>query len=154
MSNNATLSLLKEIVQHPSFQHYYRIIKESTPENSGLKRPITLELKQAVGSLLSFLMAGSVHSVPLIYVCENDEEMRIVESDLFELEVEKVYSLPSLQRRPYDQGAIIDASAMVQRTEVLQKITERDAYIILCSAEGLFDFVQDPEAYQSAKLEL
>ena len=99
-------------------------------------------------------MAGLDHSVPLIYVCENDEEMRIVESDLFELGVEKVHSFPSLQRRPYDQGAIVDASAMVQRTEVLQKITERDSSIILCSAEGLFDFVQDPEAFLSAKLEL
>ena len=154
MSNNATLSLLKEIVQYPSFQRYYRVIKESASENSGLERPITIELKQAVGSLLSFLMAGLDHSVPLIYVCENDEEMRIVESDLFELGVEKVHSFPSLQRRPYDQGAIVDASAMVQRTEVLQKITERDSSIILCSAEGLFDFVQDPEAFLSAKLEL
>ena len=154
MSNNATLSLLREIVQHPSFQQYYRIIKESSSENSGLERPITIELKQAVGSLLSFLMAGLDHSVPLIYVCENDEEMRVVESDFFEFGVEKVLSFPSLQRRPYDQGAIVDASAMVQRTEVLQKITEQDASIILCSAEGLFDFVQDPEAFQSAKLEL
>ena len=85
MSNNATLSLLREIVQHPSFQQYYRIIKESSSKNSGLERPITIELKQAVGSLLSFLMAGLDHSVPLIYVCENDEEMRVVESDLFEL---------------------------------------------------------------------
>jgi len=154
MSNNATLSLLKEIVQHPSFQQYYRIIKESTSENSGLERPIKIELKQAVGSLLSFLIAGLDHSVPLIYICENDEEMRVVESDLFELGIEKVHSFPSHQRRPYDQGAIVDASAMVQRTEVLQKITDRDTSIILCSAEGLFDFVQDPEAFQSAKLEL
>jgi transcription-repair coupling factor (superfamily II helicase) len=154
MSNSATMRLVKEIVQHPSFQQYYRLLNESESQSSVLTRPKIIELKQAVGSLLSFLIAGLGHSTPIIYVCENDEDMRVMESDLFELGIEKVLSFPSLQRRPYDQGAILDASSMVQRTEVLQKIIDREAFIYLCSAEGLFDFVQDPEAFQSAKLEL
>ena len=78
--------------------------------------------------------------------------MRVTESDLLELGIEKVLSFPSLQRRPYDTGAIVDASSMVQRTEILQHIIERNDYIILCSAEGLFDFVQDLKPFNQLNL--
>ncbi|MBK98012.1 MAG: transcription-repair coupling factor [Balneola sp.] len=154
MSNHSKINLVKDIFQDPSFQHYYQLIKKSESDQSSRVKPLRVELKQVIGSLLSFLIAGIDHKKPIIYVCENDEEMRVTESDLLELGIKKVLSFPSLQRRPYDTGAIINASSMVQRTEVLQKITEKNDFIILCSAEGLFDFIQDPVTFQSAKLEL
>ena len=154
MSNHAKTNLVKDIIQDPSFQQYYQYIKKAESEHFDKVRPLRIELKQVIGSLLSFLIAGIHLKRPIIYVCENDEEMRVTESDLLELGIEKVQSFPSLQRRPYDTGAIVDASSMVQRTEILQHIIERNDYIILCSAEGLFDFVQDPETFQTAKLEL
>ena len=154
MSTNTSLSLLNDIIQHSAFQQYYQFLKKSESEDSGRLDPLRVELKQVISSLLSFLIAGIHHKKPVVYICENDDEMRITESDLLELGIEKVLSFPSLQRRPYDKGAIVDASSMVQRTEVLQYISDRNDYIILCSAEGLFDFVQDPESFQSATLEL
>ena len=154
MSSNTSLSLLNDIIQHPAFQQYYQLLKKCESQDSERLYPLKVELKQVIGSLLSFLIAGIHHRKPIIYICENDDEMRITESDLLELGIEKVLSFPSLQRRPYDKGAIVDVSSMVQRTEVLQHITERNDYIILCSAEGLFDFVQDPVSFQSATFEL
>ena len=46
--------------------------------------PLKVELKQVIGSLLSFLIAGIHHRKPIVYICENDDEMRITESDLLE----------------------------------------------------------------------
>lgn len=148
------MNLVKDIIQDSSFRQYYRLIKESESKISVQERPIIIELKKAVGSLLSFLIAGLNHSKPIIFICQSDEEMQVMESDLLELSISKVLTFPALKRRPYDKDAILDISSMVQRTEVLQKITEKNDFIILCSAEGLFDFVQDPETFQSAKLEL
>ena len=77
MSNHAKTNLVKDIIQDPSFQQYYQYIKKAESEHFDKVRPLRVELKQVIGSLLSFLIAG-IHlksplsmSVKMMRKCES-----------------------------------------------------------------------------------
>ena len=45
MSNHAKRNLVKDIIQDPSFQQYYKLIKKADSEHFGKVRPLRVELK-------------------------------------------------------------------------------------------------------------
>ena len=139
-----------QVSQVKEFQESQKIAEENRISSS----PLTIHLKGVVGSLISYLIALHKAQHNLVVICETEEELQFIESDLSECGIRSYKSFPAYNRRPYDKNGISDASVLIQRTELLQQVIDNELSIILCSADALFDQVQNPEAFKAGQLVL
>src|SRR6056297_1107388 len=112
-----------------------------------------VKLRQFNGSLPTFLFYDLISEFETILVLTEDHERSAaVASDIEEMGAEGVYLFPPTRRKPYDQQKIVDTSTMVQRSEVLEKIQDGSAKIVVASIEAIFEKLVPPEQFSSASL--
>lgn len=110
-----------------------------------LKNKSKVHLNGAVGSLSSFVLNGLTGTFPkLVLIAESDEQARILKSDLNLISESESLYFPATNHKAYDSGQIQDSSLLVQRAEALQAIQSNNSYLVVTSAEAIFDKVAPP----------
>lgn len=151
MPYHQVAELLKKIGNVPTVKAFQSELR-NTESNTTIDSPLQLHLKRITGSLLSYLIALHNAKQSLVVVCETEEELQFIASDLSECGITSFKSFPAFNRRPYDKDIISDSSILIQRTELLQQVLDKELSIILCSADSLFDQIQHPESFQAGQL--
>lgn len=87
-----------------------------------------------------------------ILVITNDfERAASIASDLQQLGSDEVYLFPPTTIKPYDTGKVVDMSVLVQRSEVLEKLNDGTASIIVSSTDAIYEkLVPVSEFYNSS----
>jgi len=117
-----------------------------------LKERHSIKLDRFVGSTSSFLIQGLQQKKRNILIVYPDHESaQFLKSDLDTLGVEN-HLFPPTNHKPYDTKQVLDSSAMVHRSEVLDTILKNDQSNIITSAEALFDKIASPETFAKASL--
>src|SRR6056297_1448882 len=112
-----------------------------------------VKLRQFNGSLPAFLCHNlSPEFDTLLVLTEDHERSAAVASDIEQMGADGVYLFPPTRRKPYDQQKIVDTSTMVQRSEVLEKIQDGSAKIVVAPIEAIFEKLVPPEQFSSASL--
>ncbi len=115
----------------------------------------TLHFKQFSGSSALFLL-DEIHkqSGTILHITKDFERAAAVASDFEQLGTEHVHLFPPTRRKPYDDEKVLDMSIMVQRSEVLEKISEKFPSIIVASADALLEKLVPSDIFHQASIHL
>jgi transcription-repair coupling factor (superfamily II helicase) len=91
---------------------------------------------------------------PLLYVVKDFERAAAVASDFEQLGNENILLFPPLRRKPYDSEKILDISIMVQRSEVLEKITRNEASVIVASADAIIEKLVPADHFHKSSIHI
>ena len=90
----------------------------------------------------------------LLYLTRNFEDAAAAASDFEQLGAKEVYLFPPTRRSPYDSETVADLSVMVQRSEVLEKLNDGLASIIVASADAIIEKLVPAEQFHQASIQL
>lgn len=127
-------------------------IKSAIPVDeiiSSLKTSNHVVLQRFVGSSPSFLakiLSNHFNHITILSV--DDEQARMIESDLHELEVYNVFHFPSTNEKPYDKNQVIDATVSVQRSEILQQLIKPSKSVVVTSVKAIFEKISPPDIFE------
>jgi transcription-repair coupling factor (superfamily II helicase) len=133
------------------------ILKSLSAETilDALKEKQRVLLKNFSGSSAVFLFSEvQKKNGPLLYVTKDYEESAAIASDFEQIGHEHVVLFPPARKKPYDKEKIPDMSVMVQRAEVLEKIGQKKADVIVASVDALFDKLVPPEQFHSSSIHI
>lgn len=136
-------------------------IKSAIQENLGISaRQITehlqkkeiLEWKGFTGSSANFILADlQSKKKTLLYLTKDFEKAASVASDLEQLGASNVYLFPPTRNKPYDEEKVVDMSIMVQRSEVLEMLSEKPSVMIVASVDAITEkLVPASQFYESS----
>jgi transcription-repair coupling factor (superfamily II helicase) len=133
-------------------------ILETIPSDKLLNRlegRNTIQLKGLTGSSPVFLLTDLyARGSTLLYIARDFERAASVASDFEQLGAGEVYLFPPTRRKPYDQEKVVDMSVMVQRSEVLEKLNDGKASVIVASADAITEKLVPAEQFHQASIEL
>jgi len=110
-------------------------------------------LQRFVGSSPSFLTKSlKKHFRHILIVTVEEEQARLVESDLSELEVKNLFYFPATNEKPYDKNQVVDSSIAVQRSEILQSLINPSSSIVVSSVKAIFEKLSSPEVFQKSSV--
>ncbi len=125
------------------------------PILKAIKEKSRVELKNFSGSSSIFLFSEiEQNNGPLLYVTKDYEESASIASDFEQIGQSHVVLFPPLRKKPYDNEKIPDMSVMVQRAEVLEKISQSKASIIVASIDALFDKLVPSEQFHASSIHI
>ncbi|MEX0770792.1 MAG: transcription-repair coupling factor [Balneolaceae bacterium] len=135
------------------FNAFRKTLSEDRIKEIILKRQV-VELEQFTGSTLSLLLASAAKHVTHILVLTPElEKASSIASDLGELRPDdELLLFPSTRRKPYDDQKIIDHSVLIQRSEVLERLENRDQGIVLSSAEAISEKLIAADEFQKKSI--
>ncbi|MEX0995026.1 MAG: DEAD/DEAH box helicase, partial [Balneolaceae bacterium] len=109
-----------------------------------------VQLEQFTGSTISlFLASASKYTSHILVLTPELEKASSIASDIGELLPEEDLLLfPSTRRKPYDDQKIIDHSVLIQRSEVLEQLENRDKAIVLSSADAICEKLIAADEFQ------
>lgn len=90
----------------------------------------------------------------LLYLTKDFEEAAAAASDFEQLGAKEVYLFPPTRRSPYDSETVADLSVMVQRSEVLEKLNDGLASVIVASADAIIEKLVPAEQFHQASIKL
>ena len=90
----------------------------------------------------------------LLCVCRDFERAAAIASDFEQLGAKEVYLFPPTRQKPYDTERVIDLSVLVQRSEVLEKLNDGKASVIVASADAITEKLVPAEHFHKASVEL
>lgn len=123
--------------------------------SSLLDRNKHVVLQKFIGSLPCFLAPIFNKKYPhLLVITSDDEQARSFQSDLGELGASNILYFPATSEKPYDTKQVTDSSILVQRSEILERITTKKRWIIVASAKALFEKITAPEVFQKASIHI
>ncbi len=122
---------------------------------SAIQKNRKVHLKGFVGSSPALLLSGFYRSgSTFLYITPTFEKAVSVASDFEQLGCEEVYVFPPTRTKPYDQDKVVDMSVMVQRSEVLEKLNDGKASIIVASADAITEKLVPAEEFHRSSIEL
>lgn len=122
---------------------------------SALQNNQKVHLKGFVGSSPALLLAEFYRKGnTFLYITPEFEKAVSIASDFEQLGCEEVYLFPPTRTKPYDQEKIADMSVMVQRSEVLEKLNDGKASIIVASADAITEKLVPAEEFYRSSIEL
>jgi transcription-repair coupling factor (superfamily II helicase) len=114
-----------------------------------------VRLKGFTGSSAVFVMETITQKcAPILFVVNDFERAAGIASDFEQLGNENILLFPPLRRKPYDSEKILDMSIMVQRSEVLEKITRKEANVIVASVDALVEKLVPADSFHKASIHL
>jgi len=114
-----------------------------------------IRLKGFSGSSGIFVLSELIRKYsPLLYVVKDFERAAAVASDFEQLGNENILLFPPLRRKPYDSEKILDMSIMVQRSEVLEKITRNEASVIVASADAIIEKLVPADHFHKSSIHI
>ncbi|TVQ03820.1 MAG: transcription-repair coupling factor [Balneolaceae bacterium] len=90
----------------------------------------------------------------LLYVTKEFDRAASVASDFEQLGAPEVFLFPPTRRRPYDTEKVVDMSVLVQRSEVLEKLNDGKASIIIASADAITEKLVPARQFYSLSIEI
>src|SRR6056297_468896 len=90
----------------------------------------------------------------LLYLTKDFEDAAAAASDFEQLGAREVYLFPPTRRSPYDSETVADLSVMVQRSEVLEKLNDGLASVIVASADAIIEKLVPAEQFHQASIQL
>ncbi|MCC5907729.1 MAG: transcription-repair coupling factor [Balneolaceae bacterium] len=114
-----------------------------------------IHLKGLTGSSPFFLLADLYsRGTTLLYVAKDFERAASVASDFEQLGTAEVYLFPPTRRKPYDSEKVVDMSVMVQRSEVLEKLNDGKASVIVASVDAITEKLIPADKFHQSSIEL
>jgi transcription-repair coupling factor (superfamily II helicase) len=112
-----------------------------------------VNLQRFVGSLPSFLINSiSKKFRHLIIITVEEDQARLIESDLNEMELTNLFYFPATNEKPYDKNQVLDPTTSVQRSEILQSLLDARKSILITSVKALFEKISPPEVFQKSSI--
>ena len=112
-----------------------------------------IHLSGFTGSSLSFLIKElQTISGSVLFITSDEERAAAVASDLQQLKSGDVNFFPSTRRKPYDDQRILDLSVMVQRSEVLDEMAEKESYIISASIDSIIEKLVPADEFNKSSI--
>lgn len=112
-------------------------------------------LNHFVGSTSALLVAKLAEKYDKIVVIHGDSESaQFMQGDLEALDVEQASFFPATGHKPYDEQQITDSSLVVQRSEVLERITTQPQSVLVTSAPAIFEKIVAPEVFTQASVSI
>jgi len=90
----------------------------------------------------------------LLYLTKDFEDAAAAASDFEQLGAEEVYLFPPTRRSPYDSETVAELSVMVQRSEVLEKLNDGLASVIVASADAIIEKLVPAKQFHKASIQL
>lgn len=115
----------------------------------------TIRLKGLSGSSPAFLLREfSRIGKTLLIVTGEFEKAAAIASDFENLDVPEVYLFPPSRNKPYESNKIDNLNAMVQRSEVLEKLYDEKPSVIVASADAIAEKLVPAEQFHQASIEI
>ncbi len=121
--------------------------------HSNIEDRKTILLDHFVGSTPALLIAKLAQKYnKLVVVYPDSEAAQFMQGDLEALDVKQADLFPATGHKPYDDQQITDSSLVVQRSEVLEKISTNPRSVLVTSASAIFEKIVAPEVFTKASL--
>jgi transcription-repair coupling factor (superfamily II helicase) len=138
---------LQSVLKSFSAQIPWRVL------HSNIKDKNTIFLDHFVGSTPAFLVAKlALQHEKVVVIYADSESAEFMQSDLEALGIDQASYFPATGHKPYDKQQITDSSLVVQRSEVLEKITNNPKSVLVTSAPAIFEKVAPPEVFTKASI--
>ena len=145
-----SLNLIKHrIFELPKLKELSTWLTGSQGVDSGSSASQSIYVRGATGSLPAFILSGIQEETSkinpkhaLVCVTSSSEEAAYLTSDLEQLGSHPLL-LPPSGHKPYDPEQLVDPSAVIARTDVLQQLTEDFNGILVMSLEAAYELVFD-----------
>ncbi|MDI6401260.1 transcription-repair coupling factor [Balneolaceae bacterium ANBcel3] len=123
---------------------------------SGFLQPgSTIQLEHFSGSSVSLAIAEmAAKSSVQVVVAPDTEQAQCLYSDLESLDCAQALYYPPGGLKPFEKGAIKDTTISAQRSDILDRIQQTSAYILVTSAEALFDKVASAGSFNALSVHL
>lgn len=120
-----------------------------------LNRKQTLRLKGLSGSSPAFVMREISHVGKTLLIVTGDfEKAAAIASDFENLGVFDIYLFPPTRKKPYESGKMDDLNAMVQRSEVLERLRDEKPSVIVASVDAIAEKLVPAEHFHSSSIEI
>ncbi|MEM1271866.1 MAG: hypothetical protein AAGI08_17590, partial [Bacteroidota bacterium] len=139
-------SVLRRLAQTPTFQRIHRWAGSSEPKQ--------IAIQGLAGSLPAFLLRHvSDAAGPWLCVMPTEDAAAYLASDLDQLfgeeRLDEIVRFPASGLKPYDTDQVAEPAAQVERSDVLQRLSEEDFQgILVTSAEALYETIPAPETLE------
>ena len=148
-----SLSLIKQrVLELPELNTLFDWFTHT--DHSGYER---MQVKGAVGSLSSFVLSGLLQKASeaglqksLLCITDSIEAAQYLASDLEQIEGNEtpILLVPPSGHKPYDTEQMVDPSAVIARTDVLQQLSGDFTGVVILSAEAAYEYVPARENIQ------
>ncbi|WP_069133081.1 transcription-repair coupling factor [Rhodohalobacter halophilus] len=122
--------------------------------NTALNEQKRIYLKNFLGSAPLFVMPKLNSSGTLLYITKDMERAAAVAADLEQLSSDNIYLFPPTRRKPYDSEKVVDMSVLVQRSEVLEKISSGGKGIIVASIDAIVEKLVPADVFHASSIKL
>lgn len=120
-----------------------------------LEKSENIELNGLTGSSAIFLLNQfNKNGQTLLFVTLEFDRAASVASDFEQLGATEVFLFPPTGRRPFDSDKVVDMSVLVQRSEVLEKLNDGKASIIVASADAITEKLVPAKIFYSQSIEI
>ena len=114
-----------------------------------------LFLKNFQGSSALFVLSEiKSRTGTILYITKDFERSAAVAADLEQISDSKVYLFPPTRKKPYDTGKVVDMSVLVQRSEVLEKISSGSDGIIVASIDAIVEKLVPADVFHKSSIKL
>jgi len=126
----------------------YHLHSESLLE--ALSQQKSVKLSHFVGSTVSFLLDSLSEKQTLVVITPDYETAQFLDGDLREIGNKKTVLINPTFKKPYDKSQLTDTSALINRSEALEKVQTGEINLIIVSADALFDLFPSPKTFTDA----
>ena len=117
-----------------------------------------ISLRGVAGSLPAIIVAGVARKTKRALFCilENEEAASYFHSDLQQIlgHEDDILLLPESGNTPFDEEVVTDPTPMIQRTDILQRLTDGFGGIVVTHIEAVLEKVPSGRAVQESTREL
>jgi len=150
-----SLNLTKQrIFETPTLRELSAWLNEAHGQEHAVRGAESMYVRGATGSLPAFVLSGLQEAMEasspahsLVCITSTTEEAAYLASDLEQLGSNPVL-LPPSGHKPYDPEQLVDPTAVIARTDVLQQLTENFSGILVMSLEAAYEYVFDQSNIQ------
>ena len=119
--------------------------------------PSVLHVKDAAGSLPAFLLNALRYNPgrPLVCLMPDEDAAAYLQSDLEHLaedEADAIVRFPATQQKPYDTEQMEDTAPLIERADVLQRLSGGFDGVLVTSVNAVIERVPPPDTVQHETL--
>ncbi len=120
-----------------------------------LEKNKNVQIRGLIGSSSQFFFNQlNQQGKTLLFVTNDFEKAAATASDFEQLGAQEVYLFPPTRTKPYDKEKILDMSVLVQRSEVLEKLNDGKASIVVSSSDAIFEKLVPSEQFYESSVHL
>ena len=123
--------------------------------SSNVARNRAVTVKHLVGSTVSlFVEALTEDNSQLVVITPDEEAAKLLLSDLESLGVQGTLFFPDLRLDPDDPERVVDTALLVQRSEVLDRLSQARRFILVTSASAAMEKVASADMFRDSVVDI